>query len=54
MKTMDLWEAVRWNRVCQASVIGVAATLGWTDKLEEDFIALAARETVLLNSLYYA
>lgn len=54
MKTMDLREALRLNRVCQASIIGVAAALGWTDKLEEDFITLAERETVLLNSLYYA
>ena len=54
MKQFDIWKSVQTNRACQFAIIAVAADLGWSDKLENDFIILAERETVLLNSLYYA
>jgi len=54
MKQFDIWALVQTNRACQFAIIAVAADLGWSDKLEDDLIILAERETVLLNTLYYA
>jgi hypothetical protein len=40
-------EALALNIQCQNSIISVAAELGWSDRLELDFISLAQQEVSL-------
>lgn len=54
MKTLELWETIRANRSKQAEIVCSAHAHGWSDQLEDNFIALAETENILLNQLYYA
>lgn len=54
MKTLELWKTIRDNRSKQAEIVCSAHTHGWSDQLEDNFIALAETEKLLLNQLCYA